>query len=261
MIALPSCCCCQTTVPAKANNTTFTDCDSSTQSPYTRKDTDTPCHEGEPCRGAWPERSIVNSFTPGSPATAQIDRCIYGIKNAVAKLYWRGRYDFTSDYIANPKISTHMTEYGVRASLSESYTGKIGQYDSSGVLYCTQSGSGGNSLIASSKNTLTAGGLPQCAGTLNYSDGNGNWTDCSTPAVTYDYFQNNSSIGSTPFCVLPQTGYPELIAAGLNDGFVNANKNKIKNCCALDSDRGVAGWKGLCRIWRKLRGCEVFFLR
>ena len=236
------CCGCEVTLPALANNTAITaddNCGAAVALPYTRDDAAASCSSAA-CRGPWPWRSIANTFTTG--ATAKIDRCIYGIKNAVSKKIWGGRYGFTDDYIANPKVGTHFKHYEVHVVFSEAYSSNNTLNNTDGSFDASTNCKGGNSGSANSNHDLTAGGLETCLADAAAGEGYALQVD-STFGDADCFYSPPSSISVEEILssiILPP---PSDVCACPDDASRAAaralNIANLKSFCYINSDRSV----------------------
>jgi len=202
--------------------------------------------------GSWTVASIYNANTfkfnvSIAPTAAlnnadldfrqQIDFCkSKGFKVVHAKKLWNGRYGFISDYVANPKVSSKFKEYNVSTQIADSVSDETNSYGNDGSLVFKSYGSLKINGNANSKQSLTAGGVRDCYGSVFYAPGAGQSHERFPGNPSLDSDRDYWRIGQGPG-FLVQTDYPEL--SPFNDFFKGKNENGMKDSCGIDSDRAV----------------------
>ena len=252
MSAIWNCCCgqCSFTLPGYSFNDTVPDsggaghCDGSLVTPYTRDDIDCNSPPFTRCFGEWPLPSPPHSGGEAfaTAAAATIDDCAYGVKFVVGKKIWPGRYGFTDDYVANPKVDTKFKQYTVSISVSFTMADTMSCYDLGGAFVGSKTTSKGTSGSAQSLRNLTVGGIEDCTGSAGAGDGYGAFSDSNGFSSPY-WDDPNSSVP----CSINSGCQAEILTA-VNapwdpnfdkDGARAANINKLKAWCAIDGDRGI----------------------
>ena len=250
-----NCCCCSFTLPAFANNTSVPNvggtggCNPAVNvTPEPRGDTNTTECGGNgatDCLGPWPPRD-VNTFAANGSAT--IDDCQFGIKGVVGKKFWTGRYGFTDNYITNPKIDLHFTEYDVAIAVDFELDMRLNCYSSDGTTtfdHTTKSNSGS----AQSKRSLTAGGVEDCSGTATAGDGSTSSDNSNGLAI--------ACFAQTGICATFDGNTVPNIAVLLVPDSCNGqdpatdratNIARLKSWCAITGDNGAGAAGGLGNV-------------
>jgi hypothetical protein len=174
----------------------------------------------------------------------QKNQCVRGTgyRGAIANRRFNGRYGFTDDDNANPKISQKYGGYHVGIALSEDFTSSCTNYDpDTGAVTAFFSTGWSNSGSADSQRNITAWGVEVCQGTSGAGDGSAYSEPSDEPkcfnvggACYVEPLGRILEVPSDP-CAHPDGGFgtpsPEDARA--------ANKIALQNLCAIDSRRSV----------------------